>query len=311
MDFSDVWLKPTEKLEDGEKEGHSMPNSLKSARPSFQKGHHSLKKIQLLPLANELATSSLPGLEFASPLPPVTTIKPPPTVFTDLWGESDNSSSEPDEVPQTDMLNPNQTGEEYQYLLASGDPLIVSEEKSKATMPLELNSMLDVLWENEISTSEEADEGWTEHATNSFDALNIFEDLDLFDIDAALAKQEAEIQQQAYKREREVALRESRFERWGGVSSLIYVNWDNPETAEQDALERLGYANIALSEETRAFIIQAARNARLPHKQEIQLTTQLAEARAQLALLPVPNKEAIDPYAARKRALRAEITEIE
>ncbi len=312
MDFNDVWLKPTEKLENGEKEGQSMPNSLRSVRSPLQEGHHSLKKIQLFPLANELATSSLPGLEFASPSPPVTNIKPPPTIFTDLWVESDNSSSEPDEVPHTDILNPNQTGEEHQYLLVSGDPLFVSEGKSKATMPLELDSMLDGLWENEIPTSEEAGEGWIEHATNSFDALNIFEDLDLFDIDAVLAKQEAEIQQQEYEREREVALRESRFERWGGVSSLIYVNWDNPETAEQDALERLGYANIALSEETRAFIIQAARNARLPHRQEIQLTTQLANSRMQLASLPPYNEEeTIDPYAARRQALQAEITEIE
>jgi len=90
------------------------------------------------------------------------------------------------------------------------------------------------------------------------------------------------------------------------------VNWDNAAIAEQDALARLGYTNLELSKETRAFIIQAARNARLPHQQEVQLTTQLVNARAQLALLPFYNEEEpIDPYTVRRRALLAEIAEIE
>src|SRR6266566_3510374 len=150
MDFSDVWLKPTEKLEDGEKEGQSMPNSLKSARSSFQEGHHSLKKIQLLPLTNELATLSLPGLELASPLPPVINIKPPPTVFTDLWGEGDNSPSEPDYAPLSSTLNLNQTVKENRDIYISENTFVASEGKGKATIPLELKSMLDGLWENEV-----------------------------------------------------------------------------------------------------------------------------------------------------------------
>ena len=311
MDFDDAWAGPTEKLEDKEKKELSL-NPRQGVHPSSPKSLPSLKKIQLLPLANELPASLLPTFEFVSTLLPVTTIKPPPTIFTDLWGDSDDTFSVPDEVPQTSMLNPNQTVDENQVMFVPEDTLFVSEEKSKATIPPELDSMLDGLWENEVSSSDEANEDWAEHATTSFDNLNIFEDLDLFDIDAALAKQEADVQQQEYEREREVAVKESRFERWGGVSSLIYVNWDNKETAERDALERLGYANVPLSKETRAFIIQAARNARLPHKQEVQLTTQLANARAQLALLPSYNdEEPIDPHVARRRALQAEITEIE
>ncbi len=306
MDFNDVWLKPTKQFEDGEKEGQCMPNSSKSVRSP--EDHHPLKKIQLLPLANELVTSSLSELELTSPLPPVTNIKPPPTIFTDLWGES-NDSSEPDEVPQANVLNPDQT-EEQQELPVSVDPLFIFEDTSQITIPSESDNILGELWESEASTSEEASEDVTKYAIASSDILNL-EDLDLFDIDAVLAKQEAEIQQQAYERERGNALSENRFERWGGALSLIYVNWDDPEAAEQDALARLGYANIALSEETRTFIIQAARNARLPHKLEIQLTTQLTEARARLASLPPIKKDTVDPYAAKRQALQAEITEIE
>src|SRR5260370_4469351 len=132
-----------------------MPNSWKSVRSPCQEGHHSFKKIQLLPLANELATSSLPELEFASPLPPVTNIKPPPTVFTDLWGESDNSSSEPDNAPLSSTLNLNQTVKENRDIYVSENTFVASEGKAKATIPLELNSMFDGLWENQVPSSEE------------------------------------------------------------------------------------------------------------------------------------------------------------
>ena len=159
MDFNDVWLKPTKQFEDGEKEGQSMPNSSKSVRPP--EGYHPLKKIQLLPLANELATSSLSELELTSPLPPVTNIKPPPTIFTDLWGESDVSFSEPDEVPQVNVLNPDQT-EEQPYLPVSADPLLVFESTSQTTIPSESDNILDGLWESEASISEEAREDLVE-----------------------------------------------------------------------------------------------------------------------------------------------------
>lgn len=300
MDLDDTWAEPTEKLENkGGEKLFLTPHQV--IHPSIPKSLPSLKKIQLLPLSNELATSSLLGLEFVSTRPPATNIKPPPPIFTDLWGDSD-SSSEPDASPQTNISNLNQIVEETQDTYISEDTLFVSEEKSK------LNDMGNELWEDEPLISEEASEDWAEYDLNAFDDTNIFEDLDLFDIDAALDKQETDIQLQ----EREVSIRRSRFERWGGISSLIYVNWDNAAIAEQDALERLGYANIELSKETRAFIIQAARNARLPHKQEVHLTTQLVNARAQLALLPSYNEEeTIDPYATRRRTLLAEIAEIE
>ena len=307
MDFNDVWLKPTKQFEDGEKEGQYVPGSSKSV--CFPPGYHPLKKIQLVPLANELVTSSLPELERISPVPPVTDIKPPPTIFTDLWGESDDSFSEPDEVPQVNILDSDQI-EGQPYLPVSTDPLLVFGGTSQTIVSSKAEDTLDGLWEIENSASDETNEDVTESAL-AFSGMLNFENLDLFDVDAVLAKQEAEIQQHSYDPERERVPRENRFERWGGALSLIHVNWDDPETAERDALARLGYTNVTLSEETRAFIIQAARNARLPHKQEVQLTTQLAEARARLASLPPAKEDAVDSYAAKRQALQAEITEIE
>ncbi len=79
-----------------------------------------------------------------------------------------------------------------------------------------------------------------------------------------------------------------------------------------DGAGTTGIYPCSLSKETRDYIIQAARNARLPHRQKVRLTRQLANARDQLALLPSLNEEELeDPYAARRQALQAEIAEIE
>ncbi len=301
MDFDDAWTGPAEKLENkGEKE--HVHNPSQGIRSSFPKSPSFLKKIQPLSLANELPASSLPELEFVSALPPVTNIKPPPTIFTDLWRDSDASSSEPDEAPLTSMPNLNQTGGENQDIL-------VSEEKSTVTVSSEFANMLDELWGNDAPSEVETDEDWTESTITAFDDLNIFENLDLFDIDVVLAKQEEVLQLQGYKRGRGTSTWRQRLERWGGG---VQVNWANKETAEWMVLERLGYTRVPLSKETRDYIIQAARNARLPHRQKVRLTRELANARDQLALLPSLNEEELeDPYAARRQALQAEIAEIE
>jgi RNA polymerase sigma factor (sigma-70 family) len=308
MNFDDVRTRLTEKLNDEEKKV-PFPNHQQSVYSASLKNLPSFKKIRLLPLAAELPAISLPTIAvFPAPLP-VPNIKPPPTIFPDLWGERETSSSGHAEILQTGPLDLDQIIGGHQDAHVFENTLAAPEGKSTIPILPEQESMLDGLWKN---APEETNEDWARQVTTSFDDPNLFDDLDLFDIDVALAKQEAEVQQQEYEQRREVANRKSRFERWGGVSSLIYVNWDNPEIAEQDALARLGYANIPLSQETRTFIIQAARNARLPHRQEIQLTTQLVHARAQLASLPPYDEEdAIDPYASRRQALRAEITEIE
>jgi hypothetical protein len=294
MDFDDTWTEPTAKFENkGKKSSLNPPQGVHYSSP---KSLLSLEKLQLQPLANELPASSSPKFESLPTSPSVTNIKPPPSIFTDLWGDSDDSSSESDEVPLTNTLNPNQTEEEHQ-------DMFVSEEKSEATMPLELDNMRAELWENDMLTSVETSEDWTDYAKNSFD------ELDLFDIDAVLEEQEEALQPQKHKRGRGASTWRQRLERWGGG---VHVNWANKETAEWKVLEQLGYTRVPLSKETRDYIIQATRNAKLPHREKVQLTSQLANARAQLALVPPLNEEEReDPYVARRQTLQAEITGIE
>lgn len=301
MDFDDTWTGPKAEFENKENKEFSL-NLPQGIHPSSLKSLPSPEKIQPLPLANELAAaSSLSEFGFVSMPSSIANIKPPPRIFTDLWGESSDASSELDGVPLISILNPNQTAEEYRDMFAS-------EEKSKATPP-ELDNMRDELWENDVPTSAEASEDWIEHVVNSLDDLNIFDDLDLFDIDVVLEEQEETLQFQKHKWGRGTSTWKQRLERWGGG---IHVDWTNKETAEWKVLEQLGYTRVPLSKETRDYIIQAARNAKLPHRQKVQLITQLANARTQLALLPSLNKEEpIDPYATRRQALQAEITEIE
>jgi len=308
MEFDGAWARPTEKLEDKGKE-KLLPHPQPSVHPTASSCSPSLKKIQLLPLSDGVSAASLPASEIVPVLSPSSMIKPPPTIFIDLWGEIENPPPEHPADLQTCVQEPGQVTEECQNTPVSEDTLIVPREQNIAPIPLKQEDTVDGLWQKSL---EEISEDWAEQTTTSFDEPTLFDDLDLFDIDATLAKQEIEIQQQEYERAKEITDREKRFEKWGGVFSLIYVNWENSETAEQDALRRLGYTNIALSEETRAFIIQAARNARLPHRQEIQLTTRLANARLQQASLPLPDEEdAIDLHAAERQALQAEIAKIE
>src|SRR5437660_1319153 len=77
---------------------------------------------------------------------------------------------------------------------------------------------------------------------------------------------------------------------------LFYINWEYGAEAEQEALKRLGYAELEISEATRAFVIQAARAARLPRHQERELTTKLDHTRLLLAQLSRCNDPEIDPY---------------
>lgn len=312
MDFNDAWARPTEELAEQEVKKPSLnpPHNTHTIHPT---GRRPFKKVQLLPLTDELSTSFTPQLELLPTLPPVTPIKPPPLIFTDLWGDNNASSSKPDVSPLPTTPTINETIEEQQDQLSPENDLFIVESKNKITLPLELDKIDNKQWQIEDAPFEDTSEEWAEHDITALDMADIFHDLDLFDIDAVLAKQEEDLQpQQAYEPRKDISTKGPRSERWGGVSSLIYVDWADAETAEQEVLERLGYATIALSQATRAFILQAARNARLPHKQEIQLTTQLAHARAQLALIPPhSDEEQIDPYAARRQTLQAEITEIE
>jgi RNA polymerase sigma factor (sigma-70 family) len=110
----------------------------------------------------------------------------------------------------------------------------------------------------------------------------------LLDVEAELAEQER-LEAEALSRR---AIVEERPERgriqapgWLGSSSLLYINWEEGAKAEQEALERLGYSQLSLSEATRAFVIQAARAYQINARQERHLMTQLTHARSHLAQL--------------------------
>lgn len=143
-------------------------------------------------------------------------------------------------------------------------------------------------------------------------SVYLLNDLELLDIDAALAEQEeALLRLQSKKGKATSHPGRGQAPGWHGAVSLNYVNWEHEEEAIQDALNRLGYAEIALSEATRAFILQAARIAGLPYQQELQLTTRLATARIQLAQIPPCDDPDNDPYAIKRNKLKADIAQLE
>ena len=138
------------------------------------------------------------------------------------------------------------------------------------------------------------------------------DDLELLDIDTALAKQEQALHHLQVEESKAASrLGRGQASGWQGAVSLIYVNWEHEEEAIQEALNRLGYAELAVSETTRAFILQAARVGGLPYQQELQLTTRLATARAQLAQIPSYDDPENDPYVIKRNILKTTITDLE
>jgi hypothetical protein len=82
---------------------------------------HPFPPKSLLPLSlpGESVASSLSMTEIASTLSPVTNIKPPPTLFADLWGDSDSPSTQDDETLSASIFKPNRITEENQDVFVS------------------------------------------------------------------------------------------------------------------------------------------------------------------------------------------------
>ncbi|GCE49988.1 hypothetical protein KTH_48570 [Thermosporothrix hazakensis] len=98
---------------------------------------------------------------------------------------------------------------------------------------------------------------------------------------------------------------------WMGSQSLMYIQWEKGEEAIQEALDRLGYANIPLNPETRAFLIQAARAACLSRQEELRMMARLVSARARLQQLPLCEDPEDDPYHESRAAILSEINALE
>jgi RNA polymerase primary sigma factor len=136
--------------------------------------------------------------------------------------------------------------------------------------------------------------------------------LELLDIEAELLLLEQAEEQSQSQRETghfvtgDQERRRERAPGWLGNCSILYINWVDEEKAQQEALERLGYAGIAMSDTTRSFVIQAARASSLTRRQERQYVTQLVNARAYLfKLSDDPN------FDAEREAVKAEVAELE
>ncbi len=242
-----------------------------------------------------------------------------PIIYEDIWGDDVEEPS----VIET-SFSPDQT------LNADIEPIkewtadeeLLSEQTHETLALLENSNEIPA---SPITSSFAAYENATDFLTkfDDFDTLSSFDnvldqdllmgDLELLDIDAALAElNEEELPfSQAEKQARGVIIGQGNVSRWMGSYGLFYINWEYGAEAEQEALKRLGYAEIEISESTRAFVIQAARAARLPRRQERELTTKLDHARLLLAQLPISHDSENDPYGEKRTVLKAEIADLE
>lgn len=229
--------------------------------------------------------------------PLLTPIKPPPALSSDLWDHNGGTSTDPDN--DFSFASAKTSDNSQSTHIYNSCPSTYGNYKS-TTQP-EPDGEQNGLAEDETDYLEEVDVNLEEYAVNS----NIFDDVDLFDIDAVLEEQTESLSGRKYRRGRGASTWMQRLEKWAGG---VHVNWDEAETAEWRILERLGYTRVPLNKETRDCIIRTACNEMLSRQQRNRLTAQLANARAQLACLL---SEVGDDYSARREVLQVEITRIE
>src|SRR6266571_4266756 len=264
--------------------------------------------------ANEDTTSSS-----LSPKIPKSTLSAP-IIFEDLWG---NDVGEPT-VTETPSAN-----EQIVYMMeepgidwvVDKELLVEISDNEVLIRPTETNDIASSYVELPLIEFENAPDLLTEFEQvisspvfdNELEQNFLLDDIELLDIDAALAEldEEKASRAEAEKQAAGIIIGQGNVAGWMGSYGLFYINWEYGEEAEQEALNRLGYAELEISEATRAFVIQAARAARLPRRQERELTTNLAHTRLLLAQLPRCNDPENDPYAEQRATLNAEIADLE
>ncbi len=194
----------------------------------------------------------------------------------------------------------------------SGNEQIFSQEEEKETQTsfadpplLDFESTPDLFSELENGSR-------SRNFENTVELTSLLDSFGFIDIEAELAELERAEEELAGQPEGEQVVRivgrpgRGQALGWMGSSSVLYIDWHDVEKAEQDALERLGYSNLKMSDATRAFIIQAARACKLTLSQERLLNAQLAHARSHLAQLPDH-----DDYEQQRNEIKAEISELE
>jgi len=292
-----------------------------------------LKKVKLLSADSEVQSVKTPLSPIIQPPVPPRRIKPPPTIFADFWDDAPQQTAatevfpplpetieeKPSDCETIDRVDVEKAYKHENTLdIARENEPVLDEEGQESQFLLTEDVHVIALYEHEeeytANTLLDFERTPTlEDFENEFEQSTfLLDDLELLDIDAALAEQEeALLHLQAEKSEAASRPGKGQAPGWLGAVSLTYVNWEHEEEAIQDALNRLGYAELAISEATRAFIIQAAHAAGLPYQQERQLTRQLATARAQLAQIPPCDDPANDLYAVERNMLRVDIAELE
>src|SRR5258708_38460329 len=279
--------------------------------------HYKLDTSQSAQLAiNEDATSS------SQPLIIPKTSLSAPIICEDIWGDDVReptftkppSSIDTDQTVYTDAKLDSEWVEDEELLdeTDNGETSFISEnEQGISTSPIEsplieLENRPDLLAEFDyVSTPSILD--------NELEQDFPLDDIELLDIDAALAELDEEELSlpQAKKKDTGVLIGRGNVASWMGSWGLFYINWECGEEAEQEALKHLGYAELEISEATRTFVIQAARAARLPRRQERELTMKLEQTRLLRAQLPNCRDPENDPYAEQRAALNAEIANLE
>lgn len=251
------------------------------------------------------------SIEHYLPMPlPNTTISQPPindfapiydytlpdlpafSVADDLWTEPDSSLTP---LPQPDSLYNDATPESY----------LDSTEQFALAFHTLLSDDVDMpTSSHDVRTCFLRDKETTEGTNITLSSL------ELLDIEAELLA--LELAEEQWEEDKRDSRQESRrgqrgqSEGWMGSCSILYIDWTNEEQAQQEALERLGYAHLPMSDATRAFVIQAARTSSLTCRQERAYTEQLFKARK--TLITLSDNETWDEQ---RSVLQAEISQIE
>ena len=288
-------------------------STIQGNRPIFDDKVGDAQSLQLAVNGDTVSSSQLPII-------PKTTFLSAPIIYEDIWGDD---VGEPTVTETPFSLDQTLYADKELIKEWTEDEELLGEHDDDKTLFQSENS--NEISDLPIASSFEAHENATDLLTEfeDFDTLSalgnvleqdiLLDDLELLDIDAALAElnEEEKSLAQTEKRTAGVVSGRGNVTGWMGSYGLFYINWEYGEKAEQEALKRLGYAELEISEATRAFVIQAARTARLPRRQERELTKKLAHTRLLLAQLPRCNDPENDPYAEQRATLNAEIADLE
>src|SRR6266851_4355119 len=295
----DFWSEPIDDLSNVE------ASTIQGNRPIFDDKVGAAQSLQFAMNGDTVSSSQLPII-------PKKTFLSAPIIYEDIWGDD---VGEPTVAETPFSLD--------QMLYADKEPIkewtedeeLLSEHDDDKTLFQSEN--IGEISDLPIASSFEAHENATDLLTEfeDFDTLSalgnvleqdiLLDDLELLDIDAALAElnEEEKSLAQTEKRTAGVVSGRGNVPGWMGSYGLFYINWEYGAEAEQEALKRLGYAELEISEATRAFVIQAARAARLPRHQERELTTKLDHTRLLLAQFSRCNDPEIDPYLEERTAI--------